>query len=233
MHKGNFRKHLAKTLLCGFWAGCFCIGLHGPLKAQAQKACFYRGIRLHEGDLIFQQACGGETEAAIKSVTSSARGYAFTHVGMVCFQEGEAFVLEATVPCVRLCPLEEFLSPDSGTCRPVSVLARLKPRYRALVPEALRRGMAHLGKSYDYGYVLGNDRYYCSELIYQILKDANGGEEVFPLNVMTFSDTSGFLLPAWEAYFRQHSVPVPEGEPGINPGAMSRSGILRLFRRRL
>lgn len=215
----------------------------------------YKGIRLRDGDLIFQEACYGTTEAAIKGVTRSAGGYAFTHVGMVCIREGKAYVLEANVPRVSLTPLEAFLMPggvsfeagademdaaeagtadtvaadmsgadtDTAVCPPVSVLARLKPPCRKLIPKALALGMACIGKSYDYGYVLGDSSYYCSELIYQILKDANQGQEVFPLNRMTFKDSTGRILPDWESYFERHSMPVPEGEAGINPGAMSRS----------
>ena len=193
----------------------------------------YKGIRLRDGDLIFQEACQGATEDAIKGVTRSAGGYAFTHVGMVCIREGKAYVLEANVPRVSLTPLEAFLMPggvsfeagadgmdaaeagtadtvaadmfgadtDTAVCPPVSVLARLKPPCRKLIPKALALGMACIGKSYDYGYVLGDSSYYCSELIYQILKDANQGQEVFPLNRMTFKDSTGRTLPDWEAYF--------------------------------
>ena len=233
IHASAKRKkgHLARIAFCALLAGCFCLGLDSQAMAQERervRSC--HGMRIRNGDLIFQEACGGNTEDAIKSVTSSAEDYNFTHVGMVCIQGGEAYVLEATVPCVALTPIRDFLYPETDSCPPVSVLARLKPEYRKLIPEALRLGLGHLGKSYDYAYVLGDDRYYCSELIYQILKDANHGKEVFPLNVMTFCDSTGRVLPAWEAYFKQHSAPVPEGEAGINPGAMSRSKVLRLLR---
>ena len=286
-----YRKALGRKVVCRILPGLFCFlpvllpvsgrslvpekGLvSGRVSASGQDVSFslqdlgrgrysYKGIRLRDGDLIFQEACHGTTEAAIKGVTRSAGGYAFTHVGMVCIREGKAYVLEANVPRVSLTPLEAFLMPggvsfdagademdateagtadtvaadmfgadtDTAVCPPVSVLARLKPPCRKLIPKALALGMACIGKSYDYGYVLGDSSYYCSELIYQILKDANQGQEVFPLNRMTFKDSTGRTLPDWEAYFERHSMPVPEGEAGINPGAMSRSKVIRLLRR--
>ncbi len=286
-----YRKALGRKVVCRILPGLLCFlpvllpasgrslvsekGLvSGRVSASGQDVSFslqdlgrgrysYKGIRLRDGDLIFQEACHGTTEAAIKGVTRSAGGYAFTHVGMVCIREGKAYVLEANVPRVSLTPLEAFLMPggvsfdagademdateagtadtvaadmfgadtDTAVCPPVSVLARLKPPCRKLIPKALALGMACIGKSYDYGYVLGDSSYYCSELIYQILKDANQGQEVFPLNRMTFKDSTGRTLPDWEAYFERHSMPVPEGEAGINPGAMSRSKVIRLLRR--
>lgn len=287
-----YRKALGRKLVCRILPGLLCFlpvllpasgrslvpekGLvSGRVSASGQDVSFspqdlgrgrysYKGIRLRDGDLIFQEACYGTTEAAIKGVTRSVGGYAFTHVGMVCIREGKAYVLEANVPRVSLTPLEAFLLPggvsfeagademdaaeagtadtvaadmfgadtDTAVCPPVSVLARLKPPCRKLIPKALALGMACIGKSYDYGYVLGDSSYYCSELIYQILKDANQGQEVFPLNRMTFKDSTGRTLPDWEAYFERHSMPVPEGEAGINPGAMSRSRkVLRLLGR--
>lgn len=297
-----YRKALGRKVVCRILPGLLCFlpvllpasgrslvpekGLvSGRVSASGQDVSFslqdlgrgrysYKGIRLRDGDLIFQEACQGATEDAIKGVTRSAGGYAFTHVGMVCIREGKAYVLEANVPRVSLTPLEAFLMPenvssesgtdgmgageagtadtlageaaeadvasaagtdllelDSAACPPISVLARLKPAYRKLIPKALALGMACIGKSYDYGYVLGDSSYYCSELIYQILKDANQGQEVFPLNRMTFKDSTGRTLPGWEAYFERHSMPVPEGEAGINPGAMSRSKVIRLLRR--
>ena len=286
-----YRKALGRKVVCRILPGLLCFlpvllpasgrslvsekGLvSGRVSASGQDVSFslqdlgrgrysYKGIRLRDGDLIFQEACHGTTEAAIKGVTRSAGGYAFTHVGMVCIREGKAYVLEANVPRVSLTPLEAFLMPggvsfeagadgmdaaeagtadtvaadmfgadtDTTVCPPVSVLARLKPPCRKLIPKALALGMACIGKSYDYGYVLGDSSYYCSELVYQILKDANQGQEVFPLNRMTFKDSTGRTLPDWEAYFERHSMPVPEGEAGINPGAMSRSKVIRLLRR--
>src|SRR5690606_33541630 len=40
----------------------------------------------------------------------------------------------------------------------------------------------------------------------------------------TFNDPdTGQPFPAWVEYYRDLGIPIPEGEPGLNPGGMSRS----------
>ncbi|MDL2230933.1 hypothetical protein LJB75_00780 [Bacteroidales bacterium OttesenSCG-928-L19] len=136
--------------------------------------------------------------------------------------------MEATMPEVRLTPLSEYLYPkNQKECYPKSVVGRLKDEYQNIISKSLEIGMTLIGKEYDYGYVLNNDQYYCSELIYEILKQANNGEEVFPLNIMTFkSSDTGETTKGWIDYFNQRGLPIPEGEEGINPGAMSRSEVI-------
>ncbi|OAV66116.1 hypothetical protein Barb6_02668 [Bacteroidales bacterium Barb6] len=188
---------------------------------------------LQPGDLIFQEACSGQTEEAIKGVTESIGGYNFTHVGMVYKDERDSIqVIEAIPPRVKLTPLTDYLYPsgrEAEACHPKSVVARLKPAYRHCIPQAVKEALLLLGQKYDYGYTLNNDKYYCSELIYDVLLKANGGTAVFPLNRMTFkADEAGEVLPEWTDYFRRLGIPVPEGEEGINPGAMSRSEVIEV-----
>lgn len=84
-----------------------------------------------------------------------------------------------------------------------------------------------IGKEYDDAFDLNNDQYYCSELIYLILFEANNKRPVFELNKMTFkSESTGDFSPYWVKHFEKQGIPIPEGEWGINPGAMSRSNIL-------
>jgi len=185
-----------------------------------------QNFKLESGDLIFQEACPDDPDNPIKKVTNSTGNYQFTHVGIVYIDNtDQVFVLEATMPKVSLTPLTEYLYPEEAKkCYPRSVAGRLKHAYHHLIPDALETGLTLVGKDYDYGYVLNNDKYYCSELIYEIFKHANGGKEVFSLNVMTFkSKDTDVIAKGWTAYFDQYNLPVPEGEPGINPGAMSRS----------
>jgi len=185
-------------------------------------------FKLQTGDLIFQESCSGDMGSAIKEVTSGIDQYHFTHVGMVYIDDNDSiFVLEATHPKVAVTPLQEYLYPKGETCFPVSVIGRLKSEYQHCIPQAIQEGFIHIGKEYDDGFVLGNDKYYCSEYIYEILLKANNGIPVFPLNVMTFkSPDSDEITEGWKEYFEKHNLPVLEGELGINPGAMSKSDVI-------
>ncbi|NDV93944.1 hypothetical protein D0T84_03295 [Dysgonomonas sp. 521] len=186
-------------------------------------------FKLQTGDLVFQESCSGNMGNAIKEVTLSIEQYHFTHVGMVYIDENDSvFVVEATHPRVAATPLGEYLYPkNEKDCYPLSVVGRLKNEYRHIIPQAIREGLTLVGKEYDDGFVMGNDKYYCSEFIYEILLRANNGKPVFPLNIMTFkSPGSDEITEGWKKYFEKLNLPVPEGELGINPGAMSRSDVI-------
>ena len=181
------------------------------------------------GDLIFQESVGSSnTSRAIKGVTTSVDDYHFTHVGMVFIDERDSiFVLEATHPRVALTPLNDYLYPEKKGIYPKSVVFRLKQEYRYCIPKAIEEGLKLIGKEYDDAYTLNDDKYYCSELIYEMLLNANGGVPVFQLNTMTFkSPITEDFLSEWIEHYKKLGVPIPEGMPGINPGAMSRSAVV-------
>jgi hypothetical protein len=47
---------------------------------------------------------------------------------------------------------------------------------------------------------------------------------------MTFKEpNTEETLVAWKQYFSDLGVAVPEGQPGINPGSISRSPVLNIF----
>jgi len=189
-------------------------------------------FKLRNGDLIFQEDCSAGTDNTIKEVTSSIGDYQFTHVGIAYIDEkGKTYVIEATRPKVTITPLNEYLYPKSSKgCYPRSVAVRLKDEYRELIPAAIGEAMKLIGKDYDDGFILGNDKYYCSELIYDILLKANKGRPVFTLNMMTFkSPDTGEITEGWTEYFNKYGLSVPEGELGINPGAMSRSDVIEII----
>jgi len=183
------------------------------------------------GDLLFQDLDSGPLCEAIERVTEGYGGAEFSHVGIVARSpDGSPLVIEALPRGVVRTPLAEFLdrSHDSQ-CKPKVVVGRLRPRYRALVPRALREAERLVGKPYDRAFAIGNDRYYCSELIYEIFRRANGGQPLLRLAPMTFKDpATGRTLSAWADYFRKLHIPVPEGRPGISPAALSRSPKLEI-----
>lgn len=191
-------------------------------------------IELKNGDIIFQESCSGSNVGnAIKSVTRSIGNYNFTHVGIVYLspEDNAFYVIEATPPAVRIVPLCEFLRPDTlKECRVVSIVGRLRDKYQPCISGAIREAHRLIGKEYDYGFVLDNDKFYCSELIYAIFLKANQGIPVFELNTMTFKQVaSGETDINWIQYFREKGLLIPEGELGINPGAMSRSEVIDLL----
>lgn len=193
-------------------------------------------IELKNGDLLFREPCSGsDVSSAIQRVTQSADHYNFTHVGIVYrpVNEDRIYVIEATSPTVRVVTLEEYLYPNPQKgCKPISVVGRLRAPYQPCIPDAIQEALQLVGKEYDYGYVLDNDKYYCSELIYEIFLKANGGVPVFKLNTMTFKQADSTETDInWIRYFSEKGLEIPEGKPGINPGAMSRSDVLDLLGR--
>jgi len=190
-----------------------------------------RGFVLQSGDLLFQDMDSGPLCDAIERVTTGCRGARFSHVGIAMRgDDGNDLVIEAVSDGVCVTPLRVFLQRSlDANHQPKVVVGRLELSLRHLIPRALNEALALKGKPYDKAFEVGNDRYYCSELVHVAFFRANNNERVFALRPMTFRDPdSGTLLPAWRTYFSELGVPVPEGEPGINPGAISRSPALTI-----
>jgi hypothetical protein len=186
-------------------------------------------IKPQVGDLLFQDVdCGGFCDA-IEKVTTGYSGVDFTHVGIVARNsDGKTIVLEAGSDGVKSRPLKDFLgvSADKNGC-PKVIVGRLKQDYRHLIKPAITEGFSLVGRPYDKAFVINNDSYYCSELIYEIFLRANDGKPLFELQPMTFNDPdTGQIFHIWQEYFDKLNVPVPQGEPGINPGGISRASVI-------
>ena len=186
---------------------------------------------LEPGDLLFQDSDGGPLCEAIEAVTSGYEGAHLSHVGIVAGQKDGAYVvIEAAAAGVDTVPLDRFLQRSlDANHRPKVLVGRLKPPFGRLIPATLRHAKALQGKPYDKIFDIHNDAYYCSELVYCSFLAANGGKTLFELQPMTFIDpATGVTFGAWREYFDKLGVPIPEGQPGINPGGISRSTILTI-----
>ena len=180
------------------------------------------------GDILFQDLdCGGPCDA-IEQVTEGVDGWDFSHCGIVVEKESKLLVIEA-YGAVQALPIDSFLLRYVDSNRnPKVVIGR--PKDNALATKSAELAFSYLGKGYDDIFQLNDDKYYCSELVYECFKAANNNQEYFPLNIMTFkAPNTDSTMSEWTKYYQEIGKPIPEGEMGINPGAISRSEELEII----
>ncbi|MBK1814632.1 hypothetical protein JIN84_03345 [Luteolibacter yonseiensis] len=120
--------------------------------------------KLREGDVVFSGAKRGQGGAII-----AATGSPYTHCGIVFEKNGRLMVLEAVQP-VGVIPLADFKAAGS----PGPFLARRPktPPAPGKYKEARSWAMAQIGKNYDVRFEWGDDKLYCSELVWKIYQHA-------------------------------------------------------------
>ena len=224
----GLRGHLLGVLcsLLWFWGG----GLQAQNPKSESELERMGMADLRDGDLLFQEWNCGEGCAAIADVTQSAYRRRLTHCGFFYRDRtGTLRVVEAVGRGVVSTELQDFLGRTSEWRRGRVLVGRTMASPVAL-RAALDFVLARLGKPYDAAFEIGNEQWYCSELLDAALAHGVGeGKSYFGLAPMTFKGLRGSeVLPYWQHYFDSLGVSVPEGQPGINPGGMSLSPRLRL-----
>ena len=119
---------------------------------------------LREGDIVFSGSPAGQGRAIMNATDSP-----HSHCGVVFVENGKEMVLEAVQP-VGVVDLADF----KARAKPGTFMAcRLKA---PLSPENLRLARswaeAQIGKDYDPRFLWGDDRLYCSELVWKIYHHA-------------------------------------------------------------
>lgn len=189
------------------------ISLQGVAQNLAQQ--------LQEGDLLFCVSAQGNH---ITQVTNGVEGLAIDHVGIVHLSKDSVYVLEAIHQGVVLTPIDSFLQRRDS----LVIATRLKDT--TCVSRSVQRAMQYLGRPYDSLFMPSDAEFYCSELVQKNYLDADG-QLVFKPIPMSFHDKTGKVTQFWKDYYARRGLQVPEGEPGSNPGDLSRSQKLRyLFR---
>ena len=221
---------LLLCFLLSFAFSCELSQTEQPVRQTTPKTSFnYSGFELMPGDLLFQDSDCGPFCESIEKVTFGVQGSKFSHVGMAIPKEnGELIVIEAIGAGVVETPLDSFFvrSFDENN-RSKVVVGRIKQAHAQLIPEAIAFSKTRLGFAYDDVFDITNDKYYCSELIYDSFRYANNDKPIFQLQRMTYKDPeTNEIFPIWEKYFQDLNIPVPEGKPGLNPGGMSKSNYI-------
>jgi hypothetical protein len=179
---------------------------------------------LRSGDLIFVSSENSDFEKSIAAVTKfDDKALNFTHVGIVNVTDTGIFVIEATPQKGVVCTsFSEFKTENKNG---VLYFASLNTQYQQYTKDAIHRACSHLGKGYDFAFDFDNDRYYCSELVYDAYAHAGGDPDFFETPPMTFKNKeTGAFLPYWIEYFEKLQLPIPEGKRGISPTGIAQQG---------
>lgn len=192
--------------------------------AKAQKSNY---AQLQNGDLLFQDLDCGPLCDAIEQVTQSYGNRHFSHIGLVSIEGDSVYIIEAIGNKVQLTPLREFV----GRTKKEILLGRVKKKFKNVAIGAVVKARQKLDIPYDDAFLYNNGKYYCSELLYDAFKEANNNQDFFLLSPMTFKrpDSNDFF-PVWIDYYEKLNIPIPEGKAGINPGGISLSPRLKMYR---
>ncbi len=202
-----------------------------------QVSCIDRSIQenfqLQKGDFLFQDLDSSPLCDAIELVTPGYKGSNFSHIGMVvelgdpyCINPDYNYndhvrILEAFPTRVRTIRVDSFLNRSlDNNGNPKVIVGRLKSQYRYTIQNAISFSKSKIGMNYDDVFIINNNSYYCSELIYEAFEK----DSIFQLKPMTFlHPETKDTLKIWKKYYSDLGVKIPQNKLGINPGIMSLS----------
>jgi len=184
-----------------------------------------------KGDLLFQDLDSSPICYAIEQVTPGYQNKNFSHIAMV-MEIGDSNnknndyryndhvkLIEAWPGGVHIISIDSFLQRSfDNNNRPKVIVGRIKDQYQHVIKNGLKFAKNQIGSDYDDIFLINNNAYYCSELIYKAFEK----DSLFSLAPMTFSKSKKEPpLKEWEEYYFNLGVPIPEGKLGINPGLIS------------
>lgn len=178
---------------------------------------------LRDGDIIFVSNGAFDEGKAIQTVSKSP----MTHCG-VLFKEGNDWMVYEAVQPVKKTPLKEFHKPDSEETYAVR---RLKNADEVLTKDTLEKLHKALqkneGKDYDSLFGWGNDKMYCSELVWKAYYESTKLKIGKIQMVGDFDLKDPLVAKLVEA---RYGKDVPVTEPTITPGAVFDSRLLKTIR---
>jgi aspartate carbamoyltransferase regulatory subunit len=185
-----------------------------------------KNFKLQEGDLLFQDLDSSPLCDAIELVTPGYNGANFSHIGLVVLDNDTLKVLEAIPPKVMITNLDDFINRSfDKNGNPKVIVGRLKKEFTNSISNAVSYSKSKLEITYDKVFLINNETYYCSELIFEAFEK----DSIFQLKPMTFlHPKTKDTLKVWKEYYSDLNTNIPEGNPGINPGIMSLSNKIEM-----
>lgn len=164
----------------------------------------------HEGDIVFQTT-NGSTSKGIQLATHSK----YSHCGMLVLENKKWLVYEAIQPVCKI-SLLEFNARGKG------IVKRLKNRnFTQLEIEKLKLE----NKNYDDTYSWGDDKIYCSELVYKLYFNAL---QITLCNMRKIGDYDFSHPLVKEKMEQKYHNQIPVNEPMVAPSDLFDSDLLEL-----
>jgi hypothetical protein len=184
-------------------------------------------FELQEGDFLFQDLDSSPLCDAIELVTLGYKDANFSHIGLVVLDNDTLKVLEAIPPKVVLTDIKSFFNRSYDRSGSSKIIAgRLKDEFQNTIKDAIIYAKSKIGIKYDEAFLMNNESYYCSELIFEAFEK----DSIFKLKPMTFlHPETNDTLTVWKNYYSKLGVTIPQNEPGINPGIMSLSDKIEMI----
>ena len=127
-------------------------------------SCKSKPETFKDGDIIFHSSTSPQS-----SMLKMATGSNLTHVGIIFFKKGVPYVIEAVQP-VKITSLQSFINRGKDCKYKVM-------RYEEKLTDENKKSMIswgkqQLGKPYDIKFQWGDNKMYCSELVWKMYKNA-------------------------------------------------------------
>jgi len=187
--------------------------------------------KLQTGDLIFVgiPADYNLDDDSMGSAISDATGNGqlnLIHVAIAEVSNDSTWIIDATIKHgVDRHPLDTFLRDFTlkDGSMPVFIVKRLKDD--SMAEQFVQNTRQYLGLPYDVWFMENNDAMYCSELVRESYRNADGGY-LFESKPMNFKNAEGEFPIYWQQLFALIGQPIPQDEPGTNPQDMSTAEVL-------
>lgn len=167
-----------------------------------------------------------ETSNPITDATQGINGLKIDHVAIYHHTDSVEYALEAYSKAVTLTPLTKFLNRAKGKeGKPLIAVGRII--VDCDMNTSMMRALSYLGKPYDHFFIPDDKEIYCSELVQKSFVDHHG-LPIFSTIPMSFHDKDGKILDSWIQFYAFYHREVPEGEPGTNPGQLSRDKAVKV-----
>lgn len=161
---------------------------------------------LHKGQMLFQM---GHSRELID--VSGKSEYKFDHVALVVDCD---YIIDATPwRGVAVRKMVDFLK--SGKTYVATVANK------QLAEMAVEISKKFAGKKYNYTFEDKVEKgLYCSQLITESFRIANGGSPYFKEDKLNFKNEKGEISQYWITYYKKYGMDVPQGQKGSHPSRL-------------